>query len=422
MSYVIKLECSRCHRAYEPSENPVMCESGDMGRLDIYYDYERMKEILTRKTLGERRETDVWRWRELLPVDEDFAVRLGEGGTPLLRAERLGEKYDIPNLYLKDETRNPTASFKDRSMAISVAKAREIGVRTAVTASSGNAAAALAAYAARAGMTVLAFVLHTASDAKVAQLKLYGAKVVKVKGVERGKDPTVEMMLEAVRRYGLYPSPSFGPFNPYQVEGPKTISYELAMDLDWVEYGWLLAPTGSGCLAAGLWKGLRDLVELDLVSWYPRLVPVQPEGNSPLARAIMDGLDFTEIEPEGSPRTIATGLSDPYPWDGDAAMEGVRRTGGRAAIVGDDEIVDAMKDLARYEGVFAEPSGSAAVAAAKRLREDGVIDRGDRVVALVTGSGLKDLAFTSRILGSTLEVGMEIKKLGEIVDQLLGNS
>jgi threonine synthase len=393
---------------------PVMCEKEDLGRLDIYYDYEKVKETLTTDSLAGR-PRDVWRWAELLPSYEKFAARLAEGGTPLLKAPRLGERIGIRNLYLKDETRNPTGSFKDRAMAVSVAKAVEKKVRTVTTASSGNAAAALSAYAARAGLEAVAFVLDSASDAKVSQLVLFGAKVIKVRGIERGEDPSVKMMLEAVRRRGWYPSPSFGPFNPYQVEGPKTISLELAEGLGWKGYDWLLAPTGSSCLAAGLWKGLRDLRETGLAEEYPRLVPVQPAGNSALVRAIKGGIPARKIGAEPHPSTVASGLEDPYPWDADCTMEGVAQTRGLGETVTDQEILEAVRDLAKYEGIFAEPSGAAALAGARKLRAAGAIEGGDSVVVLVTGSGLKDVEAVKRLVGPVPVIDPTVEDLERVL-------
>ncbi|MGC8568704.1 MAG: threonine synthase [Nitrososphaeria archaeon] len=416
MSYVTKMVCSRCGKVYDPREGHVMCEKKDLGRLDIYYDYERVKESLTKSALASR-PRDTWRWKELMPVDEKYAVRLGEGGTPLIRATRLAEAYGLRELYIKDETRNPTGSFKDRSMSVSVAKAVELGVKVDTTASSGNAAAALAAYSAKAGIKTVAFVLSTASTSKIAQLKLYGASVIKVRGIEKGEDPTVKMMLTTVEQMGWYPSPSFGPFNPYQVEGPKGISFELAEQFNWEPYDWMLVPTGSSCLLAGLWKGVRDLMEIGFVNYYPRLVAVQPAGNSPLVRAIKNGIPFEKIEPEKHPHTIAAGLSDPYPWDGDAALEGIKKTGGTGEVATDEEIAQAVKDLAKYEGIFAEPSGAAALGALKKLLDNRVIDRSDRIVVLVTGSGFKDLAFAQSLYTEPPEIDPDIEQLKKALRQ-----
>jgi threonine synthase len=400
MSYIAKLVCSRCKKAYDPKDIPVLCDKGDLGRLDIVYDYEKIKDALDKEDVA-LRYRDIWKWKEFLPVDERFAIRLGEGATPLIRAERLGEKLGLRNLYLKDETRNPTGSFKDRAMAIGVAKGREKGVKVVTTASSGNAAAALAAYAAKAGLGTVAFVLESASKGKIAQLNLYGAKVVKVRRRREGEDPTVMMMLEATKRKGWYPCPSFGPFNPYQVEGPKTISYELAEEFRWNSYDWVFVPTGSGCLLTGLWKGMQDLVKVGFVEYVPKLVAVQPKGNSPLVRAIKEGRRFEEIEPEKNPSTIATGLSDPFPWDGDMALEGVKGSNGTGVAPSDEEIMEAVKDLAKYEGVFAEPSGAAGLAGLKKVVEEGVVDKDERVVVLVTGTGLKDVELIEGLVRET---------------------
>ena len=400
MSYVTKLICSRCKKVYDPKDIPVLCDKDDLGRLDIIYDYEKIKEVLDKRDIASRH-GDIWRWKELLPTNERFAVKLGEGTTPLIRAERLGERLGLKNLYLKDETRNPTGSFKDRAMAIGIAKGREKGVRVVTTASSGNAAAALAAYAAKAGLNTVAFVLESTSKGKIAQLNLYGAKVVKVRKGREGEDPTVMMMLEVTKRKGWYPCPSFGPFNPYQVEGPKTISYELAEEFCWEPYDWVFIPTGSGCLLTGLWKGMMDLIKVGFVDYIPKLVAVQPEGNSPLIKAIKEGKRFEEIEPEKNPSTIATGLSDPFPWDGDMALEGVKRSNGMGVAPNDEEIMEAVKDLARYEGVFAEPSGAAGLAGLKKVIEEGVIDRGEKVIVLVTGTGLKDVEIIEGLVGET---------------------
>ncbi|HVP22493.1 MAG TPA: threonine synthase [Conexivisphaerales archaeon] len=414
MSLVTRMRCSKCGKEYDPASMPVMCDKDDLGRLDISYDYEGAKETLTKGDLASR-PRDVWRWAELLPARAELAPRLGEGGTPLIHARRLGEELGMDGLYLKDETRNPTGSFKDRSMAVSVAKAVEKKVKTVTTASSGNAAASLSAYAAAAGLRAVAFVLDSASDAKVAQLTLFGAKVIKVRGIERGEDPTVSMMREAVRRKGWYPSPSFGPFNPYQMEGPKTISFELAEAFGWRPYDWVLAPTGSSCLAAGLWKGIRDLKELGLAEEYPRLVPVQPEGNSALVRALKAGVPASEVKAEPHPHTIASGLEDPYPWDADSSMEGVAKTKGVGESVTDDEILGAVKDLARLEGVFAEPSGAAGVAGLRKLLKEGIIDRSDRVAVLVTGSGLKDIDSIRKLVGPVPTVDPSLAALDRVL-------
>jgi len=390
MSYVERLVCSKCGTRYAPAENHVMCPRKDLGRLDVVYDYDAVSKKLTRRSLGSRGSNDVWRYEELLPVKPRFAVRLGEGGTPLLRAKRLGAKLGMKNLYLKDETRNPTASFKDRAMAVGVAKAVEMGKKDVVIASSGNAAASLAAYSAAAGIRCHAFVPDDASIGKLAQLRLYGATTVQCKQEKEGEDATVQAMLRAVEKSGYYPCPSFGPFNPYQVEGPKTMAYEIFEQLSWSSPDAIFVPTGSGCLLTGIWKGVYDFRKLGLVEKLPRLFPVQPEGNKALVKAIQQRKKFSQIVPEAFPKSVASGLLDPFPWDGDAAMAGVGKTRGAGVFASDDEIMKAVKDLASCEGMFSEPSGAAGLAGARKALAEGLIDRDDVAVVLVTGSGLKE--------------------------------
>src|SRR5271157_307255 len=390
MSFVERLVCSKCGTRYDPAESPIMCRRNDLGRLDVEYDYGRVSEKLTRASLKTRTERDVWRYEELMPVNKNFGIRLGEGSTPLIHAKRLGERLGMKNLFLKDETRNPTASFKDRAMAVGIAKAVEMGKKDVVIASSGNAAASLAAYSAAAGIRCHAFVPDDASIGKLAQLRQYGATTVQCKQDKEGEDATVQAMLRAVEDSGYYPCPSFGPFNPYQVEGPKTMAYESFEQMEWEELDAILVPTGSGCLLTGIWKGVRDFKEIGLLKQYPRLVAVQPTGNQALVKAIQKGIRIDQLVPEPYPSSVAGGLLDPYPWDGDAAMEGVKKTGGTGVSVGDREILRAVRELAAFEGIFAEPSGAAGLAGLERMLSDGDIDKHETVAVLVTGSGLKE--------------------------------
>ena len=390
MSFVERLVCSKCGTRYRPEDNPVMCREDDLGRLDVIYDYDGVAKQMNRKTLMSRASKDVWRYEELLPVRSKFGVRLGEGGTPLLHAKRLGAKLGMENLLLKDETRNPTASFKDRAMAVGIAKAVEMGKKDVVIASSGNAAASLAAYSAAAGIRCHAFVPDDASVGKLAQLRLYGATTVQRKQEKEGEDATVQAMLKAVEESGYYPCPSFGPFNPYQVEGPKTMAYEIFEQMSWSSPDAIFVPTGSGCLATGIWKGVSDFKQLGLIEELPKLVVVQPEGNQALVKAVRAHKKFGEIVPEAFPKSVASGLLDPFPWDGDAAMAGIRKTNGAGVPASDDEIMEAVKDLAAYEGVFSEPSGAAGLAGLRKMLKEGTLKKNETAVVLVTGSGLKD--------------------------------
>jgi len=421
VSYVKYLKCSRCGRIYYLHEKPIVCENDDLGRLDIHYDYERVKEAMTKEVLV-KRPFYQWRYRELMPVSDDkHIVTLGEGGTPLIKAKRLAEKLGVKNLYLKDETRNPTGSFKDRGMTVAVSMAVEFGYKVTVTASSGNAAAALAAYSAKAGLETYAFVIEEAGYGKVAQLLFYGAKVFRVKGLGR-EDPTVKMMKITYRRYGWYPSPSFGPYNPYQIEGPKAISYEIVEQLRWNIPDWVFVPVGAAALLTSVWKGFRDFRELGFINDLPHLAAIQSIGNAPFVRAWKEKAEPFKIKPWDKPETIATGLEDPYPWDHDGGFKALNETNGVAESVPDELILEAMKLLAKYEGIFAEPSGVASLAGYMELLENGVVDKGDTVVILITGHGLKDPDIVKKVSGDAPTIEPTLEDFEKTLREFYGQS
>ncbi|MGA8904273.1 MAG: threonine synthase [Candidatus Bathyarchaeia archaeon] len=387
-SFLKLMKCARCGKEYPPESGAIRCVNKDDGRLDISYDYDALRDSVSMETLS-KRQRGVWKYRELLPVnDPKNIVTLGEGGTPFLPAHRLGDKLGLSNLWLLDDTRNPTASFKDRPMTVGVSKAVELGYKTVVSASSGNAAAALSAYSAKAGLKCITFVPEMASIGKLAQLTMYGAHVVKVRGLESGEDPTVKMLKAVCDRNNWYPCPSFGPMNPYQAEGPKTMSYEIVEGLSWEVPDWVFVPVGAGGALAGNWKGYLDFQNLGFIRSMPRMAAVQSTGCAPVIRAYEQGADPKNIVPWEMPDSVATGLMDPYPWDGDAALVAIRSSHGAAVSVSNEEILEAQRKLAKLEGIFAEPSGVTSLAGLIKEREK--IDRADCVVVEITGSGLKD--------------------------------
>lgn len=389
-SFVKDMKCARCGKPYDASSGAIRCVNRDDGRLDIFYDYDAVREVLSQKELS-RRSKGVWKYRELLPIDDPrHIISLEEGGTPLLPARRLCERLGLEKLWLLDDTRNPTSSFKDRPMTVGVSKAVELGYEVVASASSGNAAAALSAYAAKAGLKCIAFVPEMASPGKLAQLTMYGAKVVKVRGLESGEDPTVKMLKEVCDRYNWYPCPSFGAMNPYQAEGSKTMAYEIVEAFEWSVPNWVFAPVGAGGALAGNWKGFRDFEELGLIQKLPRMVAVQSTGCAPLVRAYEQGVDPLKIVAWKRPDSVATGLMDPFPWDGDAALKALRESNGSAIAVSNSEILEAQRLLAKTEGIFAEPSGVTSLAGLMKLAGAGSIERSDSIVVEITGSGLKD--------------------------------
>jgi threonine synthase len=337
----------------------------------------------------------MWRWRAFLPIASDVSpVTLGEGGTPLLRAERPERWGGVSDFWFKAETANPTGSFKDRPGAVALTKARELGVPGVVTASSGNAGASVAAYAARAGLPAIVLVPDDLPPGKAAQIALHGPVLLSVRGhFSRAYD----LALAWADRSGWYDvTSSF--LSAFPTEGNKTVAYEL-----WEELGrvpdWVLVPVSTGPLLVGTLKGFDELRRAGLTDRVPRMVAVQASGCAPIARAFNAGDD--EVLAWGEPRTVASGIRDPlqgYADDGTLTLRCVRSSGGAVIAVGDDAILDAAVALARHEGQAAEPTGAVALAGAIRMIHDGAIAPDDSVVCLVTGHCLKDVeAYATRL-------------------------
>ncbi|KXB02422.1 hypothetical protein AKJ44_00490 [candidate division MSBL1 archaeon SCGC-AAA261F17] len=412
--FVKEFECLKCGKTFSPSEEIYVCrECG--GKLAISYDYDGISKKINREEL-EKRPGGVWKYRELLPIsDPKNMVTLGEGGTPLIKAENLSKVLRIDDLWLKDETRNPTSSFKDRPMSVGVSKALEFGAETVCTASSGNAATALAAYSAKGGIDCYAFVPEDVPEAKLAQLALHGANVVRAAHQEKG-DPSYELMKMGFENFGWHPIPSGGAFNPYQPEGNKTMSYEICEQMNWETPDWYLVPVGAGTLLSGNAKGFFELEELGLIDEIPRIGGIQAEGCAPLVKGFKEGTDPYDIPTWEGPNTVAGGLIDPYPWDADTALPAIKKSGGTAESVPDEDILSALELLARTEGIFAEPSGAAGLAGLIKLVENGEIDRSEKAVISVTGGGLKDQKTAVELAGEIPTIKPNLEELKKLVD------
>jgi threonine synthase len=389
------IKCAKCGKEYDESSVPP--NDGCGGRIDFEFDLEKLKETITRESL-EKQVPGLWKYFELMPLrHRKNIVTLGEGGTPLAESKRFAEEWKLKNLSLKIETVNPSGSFKDRPICVGVSRAKEDRAKTVSAASSGNAAASMSTFAARAGLQAVVFVPEDAPKGKLIHLRTLGAKVFKVKKVKEGVDPTTTLLLAAVAEFGWTPSPSFGPFNCFQFEGTKSLGYEIAEQTEWNPPDWVLFPTGSGGLMAGTMKGFWEFKEMGLIDSIPRPVVVQPEGCAPIVRAFKENQDPLDITPWDSNETVAGGLADPFPWDGDAALKYLKLAKGEVIAVPDNEIEKALVLLGKLEGIFAEPSGVAALAGLRALVEQGIIDRSDRIVVPITGSGFKDLATPDRL-------------------------
>lgn len=409
------LECLRCGKKTSSDNEIYICRNCG-GKLVINYNYDLISESIDKRKL-EKRSNGVWKYKELLPVsNSENMVTLGEGGTPLIKARNLSKELGIKNIWLKNETQNPTNSFKDRPMSVGVSKAKEFGAETLVTASSGNAAASLAAYSARAGLECYAFVPENTSEGKLAQLSIHDAIVIKAE-YQGDDDPTYKLMKMGFENFGWHPIPSCGAFNPYQPEGSKTISYEVCEQLGWNSPDWVLIPVGAGTLLSGSAKGYFEFEELEIIDKVPKIVGIQPENCAPLVRGFKENIDPYDIPPWRNPKTVAGGLIDPYPWDADTAIPAIKRSCGVAESVSDNDILSAEKILARTEGIFSEPSGVTGLAGLIRLVENGVIDRSDDIVVQITGGGLKDQKVAIDITSSPPIISPELSKLRDFLNK-----
>lgn len=409
LDYLTGMRCLRCGRGYPPAPTRYVCEvCGDDGNLDAQYDYRRIAADWDRDALAGDADPAMWRYAPLLPVTAPPAYLsrspLGSkpstlatvGGTPLIAAPRIAAEVGVREVWIKDDGRNPTGSLKDRASAVAVLKAQEAEARVITTASSGNAAAALAGMAAAVGMRAVIFVPATAPSAKVAQLLVFGADVYLVEGTY---DQAFDLCLAAAREYGWY-CRNTG-YNPYTVEGKKSVSLEIGEQLGWQAPDRVLVSVGDGNIISGVWKGFHDLHQLGWMERMPRIYGIQAAGSDVLCTAWE--AETETITPIVA-HTVADSISVGQPRDAVRALRAVRTTGGEYVRVGDDEILAANPSLARGAAVFAEPSGAAAYAGLRALAAVGKLDPDDRIVVIATGSGLKDIASAMKSVGQAARI------------------
>ncbi len=401
MKNVKYAQCVKCGKIYEATPNLTNCQCG--GILDIIYDYDYIKTVLTKEKLAARRDNSMWRYRELLPVEEDTPnTPLRVGWSPLYEADALAKQLGIKKLYVKDDGINPTASLKDRASAMAVAKAREAGAKVIACSSTGNAASSLAGNAAAAGLKTYIFVPSRAPKGKVAQLMTFGATVISVQG---SYEETFELSKQAIDKWGWYNRNAA--INPYLSEGKKTVALEIMEQLDWKAPDYIAISVGDGCTIAGLWKGLKDLYAIGFIDRLPRLISAQAEGCCPLNRAIETGEPWHPMEENTLADSIAVGV----PRNADKALMAIRESNGLTVNVSDEEIMAAQKLLGRTCGVFGEPAGVTGAAGLKKLCEQGKIPADATVVSVVTGNGLKDVANAIKACGEPISIPSDMDLL-----------
>lgn len=381
---ITHLSCSACKERYTPNRLYNLCTQCGKPLL-VQYDLERAAQTLTKAALPSR-SSNLWRYREVLPVVEDEnIISLGEGWTPLIHVRRLGEQLGMPQLYIKDESLNPTASFKARGMTTAVSMAKELGVKKLVVPSAGNAAGALAAYAAQAGLEAHVFMPKNVPLANRIECEQAGAHVTLVDGLitDCGR-----IVAERKEEKGWFDVSTLK--EPYRIEGKKTMGYEIAEQCAWELPDVILYPTGGGTGLIGMWKAFDEMEQLGWIdSRRPRMVTVQAAGCAPIVEAfVMGASEGTAIS---NPHTIAAGLRVPNAI-GDFMMLDILRTSTGAAVsVSDDELLAAVREIGSAEGLFPAPEGAACLPALKRLLERGEVNKDERVVLFNTGSGFKYL-------------------------------
>jgi threonine synthase len=394
MRYVRGLKCVLCGAEYSAQEPRYVCpRHGNEGILDVVYEYDAIRPLLTTESLKKNVDRSMWRYLPLLPVDAAIVHRLSGaevehplfrvGWTPLYRAHKLEQALGLSGVYVKDDGRNPSASLKDRASATGILKALEWGAPVVAAASTGNAASSLTTLSASLSLQNVIFVPQSAPQAKIAQLLIHGATVLPVQGTY---DQAFDLCLEACHAFSWY-SRNTG-YNPYLSEGKKTAALEICEQLGWHAPDRIFVSVGDGCIIGGLAKGLRDLHALGLIDRLPRLMGTQASGSAALYNAWKAGTE--QVTPVHA-HTLADSIAVDMPRDRIKALRAVRDTGGRFHTVTDADILDAMRVLARQAGVFGEPAGVTGYAGLVKARQEGWVQDDERVVVLVTGSGLKDV-------------------------------
>ena len=405
MSFVTGLQCRECGQEY-PQEPLHVCELC-FGPLEIQYDYAAIRKTMTRESIASR-ERNLWRYRELLPINGEPRVGLYSGCTPLVRAERLGEALAVKELYVKDDSVNhPSFSYKDRVVSVAIAKAIEFGFDTVSCASTGNLANSVAAHAAKAGLNCYVFIPDGLEQGKIIGSAIYGPKTVAIKGTY---DDVNRLCSEIGDKYGW----AFVNVNlrPYYSEGAKTHGFEVAEQLGWKLPKHIVVASAGGTILPKLAKGFKELVKVGLVDDTGcKIYSAQASGCAPIIQALHKGTDL--VSPV-KPNTIASSIAIGNPADGYYVIQAVKESGGWGESVTDEEILDGIKLLARTEGIFTEPAGGTEVAVAKKLIESGRIPRDEPIVISITGNGYKTLEAVSKSVDKPYTIDAALQSFDEL--------
>lgn len=383
MSYIKGYKCTLCGAEFKEGEVGLTCpHCGEKGILDVVYDYDALKKVLTREYFEKNRNYSMWRYAPIMGIQEDHIDEmLRVGWTPLYRARRLEKELGVKELYVKDDGLNPSGSSKDRASGVAVLKAVEAGAKTIACSSTGNAASSCACQAAHIGLKAVIFVPKRAPIGKATQICLYGATLVKVDGDYKA---AFQLSKQAIDKYGWYNRNAA--INPFMVEGKKTVSMEIAEQLNFEPTDWVAISVGDGCTVGGVYKGFAEFFKLGLIKKVPKILGVQSTGCAPFVIASETGEPLKEADENTLADSIAVGI----PRNPVKAQNAIKLSHGAWISVPDSDIIKAMSLLGRTEGIFGEPAGVAAIAGIKKAVEQGIIKPGESVTTIVTGNGLKD--------------------------------
>ncbi|MBF6569438.1 MAG: threonine synthase [Candidatus Binataceae bacterium] len=408
MSCVTNLKCRECGQEY-PITPVHVCETC-FGPLEVVYDYDRIRKLLTRRKI-ESRAKNLWRYRELLPVEGEPEMGPFSGFTPLLRARRLGDELGLKHLYIKDDTVNhPTLSYKDRVVSVAITKAIEFGFTTVSCASTGNLATAVAAHAARAGLRCYIFMPEGVESGKIIGSTIYGAQVITIRG---NYDDVNRLCSEIADKYGW----AFVNINlrPYYTEGAKTFGFEVAEQLGWRLPDHIVVPTAGGTILPKVAKAFKEFKDLGLAEGNFKIHCAQAAGSAPVIAALHKGTDL--IAPV-KPDTIAKSIAIGNPADGFYVLKAVRESGGWGDGASDPEIIDAIRLLARTEGIFAEPAGGTTLAVTLRLLRQGRIKPDETVVVSITGNGYKTLEAVANMIDKPMVIEARLQDFDALYERL----
>lgn len=412
MKKILSLQCVNCGKEHKTRESDYVCTACG-GTLEVNYDYKLIKKRFDYDVLEENPSYNMWRYIDLLPIDDhDEIPAVQVGWTPLYCADDLAEKLGIHKLFIKDEGRNPTGSIKDRGSAVAVARALEVGAKVITDASSGNASDSLACLTAGINLKTVIFAPKNTPEPKLVQLYVYGADVIRIDGTY---DEAFDLCRQATERFNWY-NRAAG-FNPYAREGKKTCAFEICEQLQWEAPDKVLVAVGDGTILSGMWRGFQDFNKLGIIEKMPQMVAVQAEGSSAITKAWFNG---GEIEPVKA-NTVADSISVSRPRDGYLALQSLKESGGTAVTVTDEEIISAIPELARASSVFAEPGGAAVYAGLKKMVAQGAIKKDESVAIVIGGNGLKDINAATKsikLLQTLVKPNLdEIIKMGLISDK-----